>query len=351
MKLLERLGLSNLGWQKRPLISVVVASYNHQDYVQACLQSVLTQDCQDFEIVVTDDGSKDQTVARIQAITDPRIRLHVLPHNRGACLALNDAILRSRGRFIAVLNSDDYFLPGKLSQQLAYLQAHPQVGAVFGLPAFINEQGEVFDDPAHRDRNAFVAEARTRHQWLRHFFDEGNALCHPTVLIRREVYDRLGLYDPRLAQVPDLDMWIRLASHTELHVMPQPLTAFRVRDGLQNASAGRPEVIVRDAWERARILRHYLTLPEADWQRVFPELAATTLTPPEPFVEKLARYALNKPYPFFHRFALDAWFDSLPGGQPPQAMLQALQNRPQAWRNFIAHTGQTDLHNIRPAKN
>lgn len=335
--------LQCLGLRKRPLISVVVASYNHQAYVQECLQSVIDQDFQDFEIIVTDDGSSDETVARIRALQDPRIHLKVLPHNRGACIALNDAILRARGRFIAVLNSDDYFLPGKLSQQLSYLQAHPQVGAVFGLPAFIGEQGQVFDDPAHRDHNAFVASERTRHQWLRHFFDEGNALCHPTALIRREVYDQLGLYDPRLAQVPDLDMWIRLASRTELHVLPQALTAFRVRDGLQNASAGRPEVIVRDAWERARILRHYLTLPATDLLQIFPEFAAQL----EPLVEQLARYALTKPYPFFHRFGLDAWFDSLPGGQPTDAVLQALQTRPQAWGEFIAHTGQVDLHKIR----
>lgn len=338
MKILERLGL-----RKRPLISVVVASYNHQAFVQDCLQSVLAQDFQDFEIIVTDDGSSDNTVSCIQAMSDPRIQLKVLPYNRGACIALNDAILRARGRFIAVLNSDDYFLPGKLSLQLAYLQTHPQVGAVFGLPAFINEQGEVFADPAHRDHNAFVSGERTRHQWLRHFFDQGNALCHPTVLIRREVYNRLGLYDPRLAQVPDLDMWIRLASHTGLHVLPQALTAFRVRDGQKNASAGRPEVIVRDAWERARILRHYLNLPSADLLQVFPEFAAQTA----PLTEQLARYALDKPYPFFHRFALDAWFDSLPGGQAPKYLLQALQTRPQAWRDFIEQTGQTDLHKIR----
>lgn len=340
MSILERLGLR----KRRPLVSVVVASYNHEAYVQECLQSVLDQDFQDFEIVVTDDGSSDHTVARILEMRDTRIRLNVLPHNRGACIATNDAVLRSRGKYIAILNSDDYFLPGKLSQQVALLQAHPHIGAVFGLPAFINEQGEVFADPAHRDHKAFVAEDRTRFEWLRHFFDEGNALCHPTALIRREVYEKIGLYDPRLAQVPDLDMWIRLASHTELHVMQQALTAFRVRDGMQNASAGRPEVIVRDAWERARILRHYLDLPVADLVQVFPEFEGRT----EPAAEMLARYALTKPYPFWHRFALDAWFDSLPGAQPPQAMLHWLQVRPQAWREFIHHTGQADLHKIRP---
>lgn len=339
MKLLHR-----LGWPRRPLISVVVASYNHQAYVQECLRSVLSQDVPDLEIIVTDDGSSDQTAEQVRALHDPRIALKVLPQNRGACIALNDAILRARGRYIAVLNSDDYFLPGKLRLQLHHLQDHPEVAAVFGLPAFINEQGQVFDDPAHRDRHAFQAGQRSRHQWLRHFFDEGNALCHPTVLIRREVYQRLGLYDPRLAQVPDLDMWIRLASHYPLHVMPQALTAFRVRDGLQNASAGRPEVIVRDAWERARILRHYLALPAADLLQVFPEFADQ----PEPLAEQLARYALSKPWPFFHRFALDAWFDSLPGGQPPAALRERLAREPQAWRTFIEQTGRVDLHNLRP---
>lgn len=340
MKLLERLGL-----RRRPLISVVVASYNHGAYVEDCLRSALDQVVPaDLEIVVTDDGSSDDTVTRIQALQDPRIRLHVLPHNRGACIALNDAILRARGAFIAVLNSDDYFLPGKLAQQLQYLQAHPRVGAVFGLPAFINEQGQVYDDPRHRDHKAFVAGERSRFQWLRHFFDQGNALCHPTVLVRREVYQRIGLYDPRLAQVPDLDMWIRLASHTPLHVLAQPLTAFRVRDGLQNASAGRPEVIVRDAWERARILRHYLDLSDQDLLQVFPEFAGSG----EPFRLQLARYALTLPYPFFHRFALDAWFDLLPGGQPPAELLRWMQARPGDWREFILHTGQIDLHNIRP---
>lgn len=328
----------------KPLVSVVVASYNHQDYVHACVQSVLNQDFQDFEIVITDDGSTDQTVAQIKAIQDKRIHLKVLPQNSGACIALNDAILRSRGQFVAILNSDDYFLPGKLSQQLAFLQANPEVGAVFGLPSFVNEQGQVIDDPSHRDHNAFKATYKNRHQWLRYFFDEGNALCHPTVLIRRELYQQLGMYDPRLAQVPDLDMWIRLATHTQIEVLPQALTAFRVRDGLMNASAGRTEVIVRDAWERAHVLRHYTAMPANELLQIFPEFEAHS----EPLVSQLAKYALGKPYPFFHRFALDAWFNSLPSAQLPQAMLQLQATKPTAWQELIKQTGQVDLHKIQP---
>jgi glycosyltransferase involved in cell wall biosynthesis len=336
--------LRHFALNAKPIVSVVVASYKHQDYVQACLQSVLSQDFQDFEIVITDDGSNDQTVANIQAMQDKRIHLKVLPQNSGACIALNDAIMRSRGKYVAVLNSDDYFLPGKLSLQVAFMQAHPQVGAVFGLPSFVNEQGQAFEDPSHRDRDAFKTTEKNRHQWLRYFFDEGNALCHPTVLIRRELYHQLGMYDPRLAQVPDLDMWIRFATRTQIHVLPQALTAFRVRDGFMNASAGRPEVIVRDAWERAHILRHYLTMPEPELMKIFPEFAGHT----EPLITQLAKYALAKPYPFFHRFALDAWFNSLPSAQRPQSMLQLQTTRPAAWQEFIQQTGQFDLHKIQP---
>jgi glycosyltransferase involved in cell wall biosynthesis len=318
-----------------PLVSVIIASYNHAQFVQACLHSVLAQNLPALEVVVTDDGSTDGTPERVLAMSDARIRFHAFSENRGACVALNDAIQRARGRFIAVLNSDDLFLPGKLARQLAFLESHPEVGAVFGWPTFINEQGEPFHDPAHKDHAVFHAVNRPRQQWLRHFFDQGNALCHPTALIRREVYDAVGLYDPRLAQVPDLDQWIRVCTRFEIHVLPEPLTAFRIRDHQQNASAARPEVVVRDAWERARILTTYLHLPEADQALVFPEFASESGT----YAEKLARHALRLPYPFYHRFALDAWFDSLG---------DATQNPadPAAYARLIVATGKTDLHSI-----
>lgn len=121
--------------RERPLISVVVASYNHEAYVQQSLRSALDQTVQDLEIIVTDDGSSDQTVARIKALQDRRIHLKALPHNRGACIATNDAIQRARGEYIAILNSDDYFLPGKLALQLDYLQDHPESAPYLACPS------------------------------------------------------------------------------------------------------------------------------------------------------------------------------------------------------------------------
>ncbi len=332
-----------------PLVSVVIASYNHAPYVQDCLRSALSQGVDDLEILVTDDGSTDGTPQQVAALGNPRILLNTFPQNRGACAAMNDAIHRSRGRYIAVLNSDDLFLPGKIRRQVQYLQQNPHIGAVFGWPTFIDDHGQPFDDPAHKDHAVFHQPNRSRHQWLRHFFDHGNALCHPTALLRREVYQTVGLYDPRLAQVPDLDQWIRTCMRYDIHVMPEPLTAFRIRSGQQNASAARPEVVRRDAWERAAILHHYLRLPAADLLQIFPEFAGPAASLPE----QLARYAIALGTPFHQRFGLDAWFHSLPAGgllEPTPQAGPAAQSPactdPAAWQRYIAASGAADPHRI-----
>jgi hypothetical protein len=244
---------------------------------------------------------------------------------------MNHAIARSQGEYIAVLNSDDTFLPGKLARQVAFLDHNPQVGAVFGLPRLVDERGHPFLQAGHKDSQVFHVPNRSRHDWLRHFFEQGNALCHPTAMIRRSVYETVGLYDTRLAQVPDLDMWIRIALRYELHIVQCELTAFRIRDHQRNASAARPEVLVRDAWERAKVLRHYLHLSPEELERVFPH------EPParEPVAVVLARRALALQHPFFVRFALDALFDAL----PPDTETSAA-------RELIVLTGAHDIHRL-----
>ncbi len=339
-----------------PVISVVIASYNHERYIRECVQSVLDQSYQNFEILITDDGSSDASVSRVMEMDDPRIHLRAFERNQGACAAMNDAIRRSRGQYIAVLNSDDVFLPGKLARQVALLDTRPDLGAVFGWPQFIDERGQPFHDPAHKDHDVFHVSYPDRFGWLRHFFDERNALCHPTGLIRRSVYEQVGLYDQRLAQVPDLDMWIRLCSHANLLVEPVATTGFRIRDGLQNASAARPEVVVRDAWERACVLHHYTALPTADLCRVFPEFEPSQTSA----AEFLAARALAIGHPFYQRFALDVLFGNLPpnnGPLPPIKSGWTWWRRPgpgqtaapaAQWQNFHAVTGMHDIHRLFP---
>ena len=319
---------------QNPTISVVIASYNHARFVQECLHSVLQQQGVELEVVVTDDGSSDDTAQQVLAIDDPRIRFEAFPANRGACIALNHGIARARGEFIAILNSDDSFEPGKLALQLAFLRANPDIGAVFGWPALMDERGQAFSDTQHKDFEVFHVANRDRFAWLRQFFDLGNCLCHPTVLLRRACYDAVGLYDARLAQVPDLDMWVRVAMRFGIHVLPQPLTRFRIRDGLQNASAARPDVVVRDARERRHVLRRFLALTPEDCAQVFPDYMGSG----QSVARFLAERALRQDLPFFRDFALDALHDSL----SPLGDAQ----HPGDHREYHALAGRLDLYRI-----
>mgnify|MGYP000555919912 CR=1 FL=1 len=96
-------------WQRtpsEPLVSVVVASYNHAPFVADCLRSALSQGIDDLEILVTDDGSTDATAQHVAALGDPRIHLHAFAQNRGACLAMNDALRRSRGGALVTIEGE-----------------------------------------------------------------------------------------------------------------------------------------------------------------------------------------------------------------------------------------------------
>ena len=259
-----------------PRVSVVIASYNHAPYVRPAIESVLEQSFQDFEILVTDDGSKDRTPDEVRDIPDPRITLEVFPNNRGACVAMNAAIRRAKGDYIAVLNSDDLFLPGKLEKQIAFLDANRQVGAVFAYPTFIDGKGKPIAEKDTYYKGTFIVENRSREEWLRHLFFRGNVFCHPSVLIRKRCYDEIGCYNPALAQVPDFEMWVRLLQRFDVHVLKEPLVALRILENETNASAPRQEVVVRVQWETRKVLELSLKLGTKTAAKVFPDIPIPT---------------------------------------------------------------------------
>lgn len=261
-----------------PTVSVIIPSYNHAAFVGETIQSVLDQSRVDFEIVVTDDGSRDETVDVIRRFSDPRIHLEVFPENRGAAIAANACLKRARGQFVCMLSSDDYFLPGKLEKQVRYLEANPEVGAVFGLPRLIDERGA--DLPrGYREMGNFEAPFEeglvSRAQWLHRFFVSGNCLCHPTAMVRRALIEEIGGFDPRLANLVDLDLWLRLCAVRDIHVMREELTAMRILDGNRNMSAVRRDSRLRGAIETYLILQRYRRLPRILLDEIFAaEIAA-----------------------------------------------------------------------------
>lgn len=323
-----------------PKISVFMPSYNHARFVSMAIHSVLQQTYKDVEIVVTDDGSTDGTPDVIEGMRAAQVKLNRFPRNRGVCTAENDAIKRSSGEYLTLLNSDDIFLPDKLEKQATFLDCNPEIGAVFGMPVFCDEENHLI--ASDRTFNGRVFETTNRDQagWLHRFFFAGNCLCHPTIMIRRECYEKAGLYDERMAQLPDFDMWIRLVAAYPIHIMPTPVTVFRVLRNGANASAPRADSLVRLMWEDNQVRKHYLGLPQELFEQVFAsELAELKLDPKADRASVLGRLCLATSSASLQRFGLELLFNALPAqsnGSGEAGLSHA---------DYIQATGSRDVFN------
>jgi glycosyltransferase involved in cell wall biosynthesis len=326
-----------------PRVSVIIPAYNHDRYVAEAIQSVLDQTYQDFEIIITDDGSTDRTVDEIKKFKDPRIRLFVFEQNEGAPAATTNCVRESRGEYLAMLSSDDAYLPPKLEKQVRFLDGHPDVWAVFGYARIIDEDGKDFSDPRHFYSSIFKQPNRTRFEWLRHFFYNGNCLCHPSVLARRECYKTLGSPDPRYAQLGDFYRWIKTCFRHEIHIIPEDLVKFRIRAGEANASGGRPEAMRRTYFEFSSVFRYYLGIGSAEeFSRIFPEAEQYGRVENELIPYFLARLAIDnrKFYPVHQYVGISILYDLLGDSAMAGSLGKKCGFR---HRDFIRLTGEFDL--------
>ena len=283
-----------------PLVSVILTSYNLGKFLRESIDSVLAQTFRDFELIIWDDCSSDDSWEIITGYRDPRIKSYRNDRQRRAVYGINKSISEvARGKYIATHNSDDVWEPEKLEKQVRFMNENPSIGALFTNVLTIGEDGEPLKDRSHFYSTIFEQPNRSRYEWLRHFFYHGNALCHPSVLIRKECYEKVGLYRIGLAQLYDLDMWIRVCLEYEIHVLPEKLFRFRVRDGEMNVSGDRPETRNRTEVEFYDLLRYYLSLDTfARMLEVFPE--ARQYSHPEGFEARfvLAMMALHEKMAF-----------------------------------------------------
>lgn len=240
-----------------PTVSVIMATYNHADFVAQSIQSVLLQRNVDFEFLIGDDGSVDRTREVVASIHDKRIRFFPNEVNRGACVVTNELIGRASGEFIALINSDDYWIGhDKLAYQIQVMRENPTIGACFGRPLFVDKDGRAISKSGNPQSRVFDHENRSQGAWLRRFFDFGNCICHPTMLIRKQCYKELGMYDNRLRQLPDFDMWVRLTKLYDIHISNREMIAFRHLPG-ENASSNTTHNLLRLMNESYFILQRF----------------------------------------------------------------------------------------------
>lgn len=217
------------GCDARPAtVSVIIPTYNHARYVGDAVDSVLRQTYQDFELIVIDDGSTDDSrdvIARFGS----RLR-YVRQENRGLAAARNTGLAIAGGELVALLDADDLYEPEFLLTLVELLRAQPHAGAAYCGYRFVDESNRPLPQIESR-----VTAPDAFHQALL----QGNFLVPEAVLVRRRSYESVGSFDESLSACEDWDMWLRLSRHHQFVGTPVVLTRHRVAPGSMSADPHR----------------------------------------------------------------------------------------------------------------
>lgn len=216
--------------EPRPKVSVLVAVYNGERFVEATVRSILAQSFRDLEMVILDDGSRDGSLAILNhlAATDARIRLASRP-NRGIPATANEMIALARGEHLSLMDHDDIMLPGCLEAEVAHLERHPECVAVGVLDAHIDAAGRI----VQRDRSlAWLAGSFSRRPSRPMAFPPVSpTIKNPASLVRAGAMRRAGGYREKFTYANDTDLWLRLGEQGEIHRLNRVLCHYRRHGG------------------------------------------------------------------------------------------------------------------------
>ncbi len=198
-------------------VSVVIPTYNSITYLPKTIESVLNQTFTDFEVIIIDDGSSDNTQEWISNLEDPRIKT-VVQTNQGVAVARNTGIAAASGDYIAFLDSDDLWKPTKLEKQVQCLEANPGIGLVNTWIENIDKQGNYL---------ATVPAPEAEGNVWNQIIEENLVLCGSVPMIRRCCFESVGEFDSNLLSAEDWDMWIRIAANCSFALIREPLVSYR----------------------------------------------------------------------------------------------------------------------------
>ena len=198
-----------------PRVSIIIPTFNRAGTIAKSVESVLNQSFSDFELIIVDDGSTDNTEGVVKSLADDRIRYIRQKTNSGGCAARNLGIQQARASLIAFQDSDDVWMPDKLSKQLMALD-DPASSAGVVYSGFLHIRG---------DKSMYLPDSRIDQKdgWIHDQLITGNFVALPSVMVRSECLDQSGLFDESLSRLQDWDLFLRLSKVCEFKCIDEPL--------------------------------------------------------------------------------------------------------------------------------
>ena len=202
-----------------PDLSVIMSVNNGAAYLYPCIQSILHQSFENFEFLIVDDGSNDNSadIVKTLANSDSRIKL-VARENRGLVASLNELIDLARTPVLARMDADDIAMPDRFAKQMAYLVGHPGVGIIGSNTHDLDEDGHIIGTtenyPLHPNE-------------VRKMLKCGVPVCHPAVMMRTDIIRKTGGYRAAFRHAEDYDLWLRASLQTDIANLPERLLLYR----------------------------------------------------------------------------------------------------------------------------
>lgn len=235
-----------------PLVSVILPVYNGAATVREAAASILVQTFMDFELIVVDDASTDDTPRILASLKDPRLRVFSLTENCGRNAACNRAAATARGDYLAMLDADDSSLPKRLERQVAFLQAHPDIALCGGWARLVDEQGR------SAEWRQPTEPAAIRAAMLR-----SNPFIHSTMMIRRRAFEEAGGFDQaERFWAADYDLYLRIVARHPAANIPEILAVYRSHGGARYRA--------QEQWAQVKVRWRALTrYGYPPWQAVY----------------------------------------------------------------------------------
>jgi glycosyltransferase involved in cell wall biosynthesis len=232
-----------------PLISVILPLYNAEKYIEESVRSILNQSFANFEFIIIDDGSTDNSAERIKRFSDSRI-IFISQPNQGMAATLNNGIAMAKGEYLARQDADDISYPKRFEKQVKYLDQHPEC-ALLGTWARIIPDVK-FEERAHRHPSDNLL--------IKQFLLFDNPFVHSSVMIRKSYLQKTGFYDiSKSSLIQDYDLWSRIARHYQVANIPEILVDYReVTSGISQTTVNAMKRVMEQSVEN---MQYYLGSP------------------------------------------------------------------------------------------
>jgi glycosyltransferase involved in cell wall biosynthesis len=201
-----------------PPVSVMMTVFNGQEFLSETIDSVLGQSFRDFEFVIVDDGSTDATgdILSRYVLRDSRICV-LREGKKGRAASLNLAISLAKGKYVANIDADDLAMPGRLQEQVAFMERNPEVGVLGSAFELITDSGRAMNIMRHPLEDSEIRSAMLRY----------NPICHSSVIFRRDVALALGGYRRVFEPSEDFDLWLRMSERSRIANLHNVLVRYR----------------------------------------------------------------------------------------------------------------------------